>query len=158
MKTLTAMFAALGGLLVLVGVDAGGGALDFEPRFSAIPEADAPLVERTDNELIEEYCQRCHNERRLTGNLTLEEYDAENPASDALASLITSHSAFFFGATVSAAPGSIVAAMHRKSTVQCGSVRFTKNRLEPIGSLSEFFVRWGYVEFPRQSWGYVDSP
>ena len=86
MKTLTAMFAALGGLLVLVGVDAGGGALDFEPRFSAIPEADAPLVERTDNELIEEYCQRCHNERRLTGNLTLEEYDAENPASDALLS------------------------------------------------------------------------
>ncbi|MYI66368.1 MAG: DUF1587 domain-containing protein, partial [Gemmatimonadetes bacterium] len=30
----------------------------------------------TDNEVIEEYCVRCHNERRLLGNMSLEEYDA----------------------------------------------------------------------------------
>ena len=30
--------------------------------------------------------------------------------------------------------------------VQCGSVRFTKNRFEPIGSFYDFFVRMGYVE------------
>ena len=32
----------------------------------------------TDNEIIEEYCVRCHNERRLLGNMSLEEYDAAN--------------------------------------------------------------------------------
>ncbi len=32
----------------------------------------------TDNEVIEEYCVRCHNERRLLGNMSLEEYDAAN--------------------------------------------------------------------------------
>ncbi len=32
----------------------------------------------TGNEVIEEYCVRCHNERRLLGNMSLEEYDAAN--------------------------------------------------------------------------------
>lgn len=36
-----------------------------------------------DNEVVEEYCVRCHNERRLRGNLSLETFDADNPASDA---------------------------------------------------------------------------
>ena len=30
----------------------------------------------TDNEVIEEYCVRCHNERRLLGNMSLEDFDA----------------------------------------------------------------------------------
>ena len=28
------------------------------------------------NELVEEYCVRCHNERRLRGDLSLENFDA----------------------------------------------------------------------------------
>jgi hypothetical protein len=33
----------------------------------------------TDNAVIEEYCVRCHNERRLRGNLSLEDFDADAP-------------------------------------------------------------------------------
>ena len=36
----------------------------------------------TDNEVIEEYCVRCHNERRLLGNMSLEEFDAANAPAD----------------------------------------------------------------------------
>ena len=32
-----------------------------------------------DNEVVEQYCVRCHNERRLVGNLSLEEFDAADP-------------------------------------------------------------------------------
>ena len=40
--------------------------------------AGFPMPTSTDNEVIEEYCVRCHNERRLLGNMSLEEYDAAN--------------------------------------------------------------------------------
>ena len=36
----------------------------------------------TDN-LVQQYCVRCHNPRRLIGNLTLEEFDAANPVANA---------------------------------------------------------------------------
>lgn len=35
-----------------------------------------------DNEVVEQYCVRCHNERRLIGNLSLEEFDAADPVAD----------------------------------------------------------------------------
>jgi mono/diheme cytochrome c family protein len=35
------------------------------------------------NEVIEEYCVRCHNERRLRGNFSLEGFDAAEPESEA---------------------------------------------------------------------------
>ena len=35
-----------------------------------------------DNEVVQQYCVRCHNERRLIGNLSLEEFDATNPVAD----------------------------------------------------------------------------
>ena len=35
-----------------------------------------------DNEVIEEFCVRCHNERRLLGNMSLEEFDATNAPAD----------------------------------------------------------------------------
>ena len=41
-------------------------------------EAPSGVGDPTDNEIIEEYCVRCHNERRLLGNMSLEEYDAAN--------------------------------------------------------------------------------
>ena len=31
------------------------------------------------NDVIEEYCVRCHSDRRLRGNLSLEGFDADNP-------------------------------------------------------------------------------
>ena len=34
-------------------------------------------------DLVREYCVRCHNERRFLGNMSLEEFDAANPAADA---------------------------------------------------------------------------
>ena len=42
------------------------------------PPSAAGVADPTDNEVIEEYCVRCHNERRLLGNMSLEEYDAAN--------------------------------------------------------------------------------
>ena len=45
----------------------------------AVAPAPGPGVRNPDdNEIIEEYCVRCHNERRLLGNMSLEEYDAAN--------------------------------------------------------------------------------
>ena len=35
-----------------------------------------------DNEVVQQYCVRCHNERRLIGNLSLEEFDAANPVAN----------------------------------------------------------------------------
>ena len=48
---------------------------DFGSRASATagPAAD----------LVQQYCVRCHNVRRLIGNLTLEEFDAADPVADA---------------------------------------------------------------------------
>ena len=34
-------------------------------------------------DLVQQYCVRCHNARRLIGNLTLEEFDAANPVASA---------------------------------------------------------------------------
>ncbi len=36
----------------------------------------------TDNEVIRQYCVRCHNERRLLGNMSLEEFDAADAPSN----------------------------------------------------------------------------
>lgn len=67
----------LGGLgLLLVG-----GAVDTTSAVDG-PEPDPgmvsvrPLASPESNEVIEEYCQRCHNDRRLVGNFSLEEFDA----------------------------------------------------------------------------------
>jgi len=42
---------------------------------------DDPAAE---NELIEQYCVRCHSDRRLQGNLSLERFDAGDPVADAV--------------------------------------------------------------------------
>lgn len=44
----------------------------------SIPDAAAA----DDNEVVQQYCVRCHNERRLIGNLSLEEFDATDPVAD----------------------------------------------------------------------------
>ena len=42
----------------------------------------ASAVSANEN-LVQDYCVRCHNERRLLGNLSLEEFDAANPVPNA---------------------------------------------------------------------------
>ena len=70
MKTLTTTLAAAGALLVYVGGPAGD--LPTSPRASTGEQV-------TDDALIEQYCVRCHSERRLRGNLSLEDFDAFSP-------------------------------------------------------------------------------
>ena len=48
------------------------------PTPVSIPDAAAA----DDNEVVQQYCVRCHNERRLIGNLSLEEFDAADPVAD----------------------------------------------------------------------------
>ncbi len=90
MKTLSASLAVLGTLFVYAG---GGEA----PSRSSPPVPAGPAVpvagERSadaatkgpeqDNAVIQEYCVRCHSDRRLRGNLSLEEFDAGAPHLDA---------------------------------------------------------------------------
>ncbi len=42
-----------------------------------------PLAPPAANEVIEKYCLRCHNDKRLRGNMSLEQFDAEAPERDA---------------------------------------------------------------------------
>jgi hypothetical protein len=44
---------------------------------------DVAIAPRTDNEVIEEYCVRCHSDRRMRGNMSLESFDADSPAESA---------------------------------------------------------------------------
>lgn len=63
------------GLLLLGGSVDTGSALngpDPEPGMTSVRPLDPALS----NEVIEEYCQRCHNDRRLVGNFSLDEFDA----------------------------------------------------------------------------------
>ncbi|MEX2466837.1 MAG: DUF1592 domain-containing protein [Gemmatimonadota bacterium] len=61
------------GASMAVAVHASGGAAEADPRVGD------PAAE---NALIDQYCVRCHSERRLQGNLSLEEFDAGAPSSD----------------------------------------------------------------------------
>jgi len=94
MKMLTTTLAAAGALLVSVGGSIGdsvGSNRGVSPTSFGVasgvsatarsgvltrgPASDAT----TDSALIDEYCVRCHNERRLRGNLSLEDFDASSP-------------------------------------------------------------------------------
>jgi len=83
MKTLVAAFAVSGTALVCVS------SLSSVPlrRLADHPAVD-PAVAVTasaseDNEVIEEYCVRCHSDTRMRGNLSLETFDAESPEENA---------------------------------------------------------------------------
>jgi hypothetical protein len=77
MKTLSVTLAALGSLLMYVGAPTSH--LVSVPETTAAAEATTHSAEVTDNELIVEYCVRCHSDRRLRGNLSLEAFDAASP-------------------------------------------------------------------------------
>jgi len=90
MKTLSASLAVLGTVLVY----SGGLEMHSVPvgaRVSSQYSTDVATGTEVftndwspedDNAVIEEYCVRCHNERRLRGNLSLEDFDAGMPHID----------------------------------------------------------------------------
>ncbi|MDE2676985.1 MAG: DUF1592 domain-containing protein [Gemmatimonadota bacterium] len=47
------------------------------------PWAPGDLRPAPNEDLVQEYCVPCHNERRLLGNMSLEEFDAADPAANA---------------------------------------------------------------------------
>jgi hypothetical protein len=81
MKTFATSAALLGVWLVVASQPVGtsafwsqaGTPLAVVPNASVLP--DGPT--RAPSDVIEEYCVRCHNERRLVGNLTLVDFDVD---------------------------------------------------------------------------------
>jgi len=85
-RTLIATFALLGGLLVYGGEEPVTRVVPESVRAPSDPAGVASLPvlgEAAENEVIDRYCVSCHSERRLTGNLSLESFDAEHPEGDA---------------------------------------------------------------------------
>ena len=82
MKTLSVTLASLGALMVYATGAGAPSAVVATSVFETAETSDPPEVvwsSETDNAVIEEYCVRCHNERRLRGNLSLEDFDADAP-------------------------------------------------------------------------------
>lgn len=76
MKTLTSL-SALGMLLVLTSVhETDAVPWGSSPAYHTVTAAVA-VPEAPNNDVIQTYCVRCHNDRRLTGNMSLEEFDAD---------------------------------------------------------------------------------
>ena len=67
-------------LAFAIGTDS---APETDPLFRAAPGAVVPGSSAAPEDLVEQYCVRCHNERRFLGSLTLEEFDAANPTANA---------------------------------------------------------------------------
>ena len=53
-------------------------AVSYDPHVTGAATINGTLDE-TLNEVIEEYCVRCHSDRRLRGNMSLEHFDAGDP-------------------------------------------------------------------------------
>ena len=85
MKALSTISAGIGLVLVVTsgtGVDAPRLAHETPSSLGpAATVAGSPAVDN--NDVVQQYCVRCHNDRRLTGNLSLEGFDAESPEENA---------------------------------------------------------------------------
>ena len=71
--------------LVLIGVAPSTGTdpvVAYDPHVSAAAVPDEPLDE-TLNEVVQQYCVRCHSDRLMTGNMSLEGFDVGNPMTEA---------------------------------------------------------------------------
>ncbi len=80
MKILGATVAV--GALILVAGDAGLRTRDAGTvalGAHGAPDEAAALTPADENEVVQEYCVRCHSDRRLRGNLSLEDFDAATP-------------------------------------------------------------------------------
>ncbi len=65
---------------VLGGV-AGGAVLLALMSVSGAAEPD--LTRQALDDVVDQYCASCHSDRRMTGNLSLEGFDVENPLDQA---------------------------------------------------------------------------
>jgi len=78
MKTIAATSVVLGASLVVWGAAATADRTPFAFEAAEVTPVDvrsAPLASNDLNEVIEASCVRCHSERRMTGNLSLEGFD-----------------------------------------------------------------------------------
>ena len=85
MKAFSAISAGIGLVLMVTsstGMDAPQWALETTNSSDpATVVTGSPAVDS--NDIVQEYCVRCHNDRRLSGNMSLETFDALNPEDDA---------------------------------------------------------------------------
>jgi len=83
MKTFGASLAVFGAAFVVLGgaqMSGAGPAMRAPASVSAHRSAaESKTSSADDNEVVEEYCVRCHSDRRLRGNLSLESFDATRP-------------------------------------------------------------------------------
>jgi len=83
MKTLATVSTVFGFTLIIASGAYGPPALPKPSPEFVHPNAGAqetmaePVIDHT--EVVEQYCVRCHNDRRMTGNMSLEGYDASAP-------------------------------------------------------------------------------
>ncbi len=82
MKTISITLVGAGAAVLLFGV--GDGDLRPLAYSTSTPDVESVLAPaawtpQTDQELVDEYCVRCHSDRRLRGNLSLETFDASAP-------------------------------------------------------------------------------
>ncbi len=56
---------------------------DSDRSLGAVHGSVMPGSGDSADDLVQQYCVRCHNERRFLGNLTLEEFDPANPTANA---------------------------------------------------------------------------
>lgn len=83
MRILTAM-SALGVVLIVASESIPGATDHLVHSATLVGVGEATDVSREDNEIIQQYCVRCHSDRRLTGNLSLEDFDASAPETNAV--------------------------------------------------------------------------
>jgi hypothetical protein len=76
MKSLTAL-SALGILLVVIGGPETGVAPWASSSTHHAPTASTSVATVSNNDVIQAYCVRCHNDRTLRGNMSLERFDTE---------------------------------------------------------------------------------
>lgn len=85
MKTVAVSLVALGALLVTSspGWESSGSSVAVAGVDAPAPDAHDPAAfvssPEVDQEVIERYCVRCHSDRRLQGNLSLEGFDTARP-------------------------------------------------------------------------------
>ena len=85
MKTVSATIAAAGIFIAY----SGGVRTEPPADVTAVDTAAESVLqgamasELDNNAVLDQYCVRCHSDRRLQGNLSLEEFDASSPADDA---------------------------------------------------------------------------
>ncbi|MDZ7778803.1 MAG: DUF1592 domain-containing protein [Gemmatimonadota bacterium] len=84
MNAATPTILVAGLLLLGLAVEPNDETPSAEPSAVAVEhEATEANLDQSLNEVVDQYCVRCHSERRMTGNLTLEDFDAAAPEQDA---------------------------------------------------------------------------